>query len=332
MSSRNLKDRGLLLLKGVAMGAADVVPGVSGGTIAFITGIYEELLGSISKIGPDTWKAFRSGGIKAAWIQVNGSFLLNLILGILLSIAGFSYLIRYLLEHHPIPLWAFFFGLIIASVILVGKQVRNRTSLTSILGIISGTLIAYFITIATPSVAELSLPYIFLCGVVAITAMILPGISGSFILLLMGAYAGVLGSISGFIDAARSGEWEAAWNSGRLLGVFAVGCVLGLLSFSRLLTWMFRKAHDLTVSVLTGFLIGSLNKIWPWKITDEVFVKHPGTPEEEIVPLVQHNVMPLTWTTETGEPSQVGIATIALVLGIALILILDRFAPKAQKA
>ena len=312
------------------MGAADVVPGVSGGTIAFITGIYEELLESISKIGLSSLQTLKKEGVRAFWRQVNGAFLLNLVLGILVSIISLASLITYLLENHPIPLWGFFFGLIIASVLIVGKQLKTRYSVTSIGGLLLGTVIAYLITIATAVNAELSLGYVFMCGMLAITAMILPGISGSFILLLLGAYSGVVGSISEFIDALKTGDFSLALSSGSLLAVFALGCVTGLLSFSKALNWMFKNAHDLTISVLTGFLTGSLNKIWPWKVTDEVFIKHKGTEKEEIVPLVQHNVMPGQWENITSLDSQVGFALALGVLGFVLIIVLDRFAPKTS--
>ncbi len=332
MADRSFKQKSLLFFKGMAMGAADVVPGVSGGTIAFITGIYEELLESISRIGPQTIKILRKEGIAAAWKQVNGPFLLNLILGILVSIASLAFIITYLLEHHPIPVWSFFFGLIIASIILVGKKLKTGFTLLNIVGLISGTLVAYFITIASAVSSDLSLPYVFLCGMIAITAMILPGISGSFILLLLGAYSGVLGSISEFFGALKSGDTALILSSGSLLGVFALGCVTGLLSFSKALNWMFKHAHDLTISILTGFLIGSLNKVWPWKITDEVFIKHEGTPKEEIVPLVQHNALPAEWAMSTNLDAQVGIAITMIVLGFLLIIVIEKFAPKSEKA
>jgi len=316
----------------MAMGAADVVPGVSGGTIAFITGIYEELLESISRIGPKTISTLRKEGISAAWKQVNGPFLLNLILGIIVSIASLAFAITYLLENHPIPVWAFFFGLIIASIILVAKKLKKGFTALNIFGLIAGTVVAYFITIATAITGDLSLPYVFLCGMLAITAMILPGISGSFILLLLGAYSGVLGSINDFFSSLKSSDMTLMLSSGSILGVFALGCITGLLSFSKVLNWMFKHAHDLTISILTGFLIGSLNKVWPWKITDEVFIKHEGTPKEEIVPLVQHNSVPSDWAMSTNLDPQVGFALAMIVLGFLLIMVIERFAPKTAQS
>lgn len=326
-----LKARTTLFLKGMAMGAADVVPGVSGGTIAFISGIYEELLSSISSVSFNTLRILKNQGIAAAWKSINGNFLLVLISGIFLSIVCFSYLIKYLLEYHTVLIWSFFFGLIVASVWLVGKQIKNRTYWLNILGLLVGTAIAYYITIASPGASELTLPFVFLCGSIAIMAMILPGISGSFILVLLGAYEGILGSISLLIDGIRSGDWAGALASGSILFVFALGCIVGLISFSKVLTWMFKKAHDLTISVLTGFLIGSLNKVWPWKMVDEWFVKHAGTPEETRVPLKEHNVWPDTWELANALPSQWIFALLLAFAGFMLILIFDRFSPESSK-
>jgi putative membrane protein len=329
-NSRDLRGRILLGLKGIAMGAADVVPGVSGGTIAFITGIYEELISSISGIGINTWRTFRRDGFKAAWKQANASFLINLLVGIIIAIVSLAKLISFLLEEFPIPVWAFFFGLIIASIFIVGKQVRNRFSATSIIGFIAGTIIAYLITIISPVSGDVSIAYVFFCGMLAITAMILPGISGSFILLLLGAYSAVLGSISGFTDALGQGDSTGILHNGKMLLSFAGGCIIGLLSFSRLLNWMFKKAHDLTISILTGFLLGSLNKIWPWKVTEEYFVKHEGTAREELVPLVEHNVLPFEWANINQSPSHLGMAIGLCLLGLILILLLDRWSPKTK--
>lgn len=327
----DIKSRTSLFLKGMAMGAADVVPGVSGGTIAFISGIYEELLSSISAISFNTLRILKKDGIAAAWKSINGNFLLVLVSGILLSIICISYLIKYLLENHTVLIWSFFFGLIVASIWLVGKQIKNRTYWLNILGLLLGTAIAYYITIASPGSSELTLPFVFLCGAIAIMAMILPGISGSFILVLLGAYEGILGSISLLIDGIRTGDWTAAWASGSILFVFAMGCIIGLISFSKVLTWMFKKAHDLTISVLTGFLIGSLNKVWPWKIVDEWFVKHAGTSEETMVAVKEHNVWPNTWEIANSLPSQWVLALLLALAGYALILIFDRFSPETSK-
>ena len=295
------------------MGAADVVPGVSGGTIAFITGIYEELLETISKLNISTFSIVRKQGLKAFWAAINGRFLAVLFLGILTSIATLASLIQFLLKEHTILVWSFFFGLIAASVWLVGKRVK-LWSVYKVLALILGTVIAYFVTIATPSGGSESLWYIFFCGMLAITAMILPGISGAFILLLLGAYATVLSAISDLNILT--------------LGVFAGGCLLGLISFSKLLNWLFKKAHDITVALLAGFLIGSLNKVWPWKNTLEHFVKHKGEPNEELVPLVQENILPQTFSEITQTENQLIFAIILGLLGATIIVVMHKFSPE----
>ena len=233
------------------MGAADVVPGVSGGTIAFISGIYEELLASINGVNFKAIKTWKQDGFKAMWKSINGSFLLALLLGIGISIASLASLIKWLLNEHPILVWSFFFGLVLASVFFVGKQIKKWSTSVIILLII-GVLLGYYIT-TIPLVAnggESGL-FLFFAGAVAICAMILPGISGGYILLLMGAYRSV-------IDAIDERDFKTIF-------IVGVGAIVGLLSFSRLLKWLFDSYRNLTLAFLTGFIIGSLNKIWPWK-------------------------------------------------------------------
>ena len=311
------------------MGAADVVPGVSGGTIAFISGIYEELLNSISSLNLKAFQILFSDGIKAFWKHINGSFLLTLLLGIGTSIALFAKLIKYLLENEAILVWSFFFGLIVASVWLVGKQVK-QWNIKNYIGLALGTIIAYYITLITPTSGSDNLLYIFICGIIAITAMILPGISGSFILLLLGAYTTVLGSVSDLLSSLKDGNTTLLISSLTLLIVFGFGCVTGLLSFSKLLSWLFSKAHDFVVAILTGFLIGSLNKVWPWKHATEVFIKHEGEANEEIVPLIEKNLSPFNYTEILGEPHQLTFAIILCIVGMLLIVLMDKFSPEKQ--
>lgn len=313
-----MRDKLILLLKGMAMGAADVVPGVSGGTIAFISGIYEELLTSISAVNLEAFQLLIKGKFKELWAHVNGGFLLPLFLGIGLSVASLAKVISYLLKDHPILVWSFFFGLIIASIIFVGKQVRKWNVGTGIALIIGG-IIAYWITISTPSQIPDGLFFIFLAGCIAICAMILPGISGSFILLLMGAYTTVLGSVNGTWDSLRAFDMEGLLANGTKLATFMLGCVVGLGLFSRVLTWMFKKAHDITVAVLTGFMIGSLNKVWPWKKTLETRTNSHG----EIVPFIQENVLPSNY--QDGE-ALAFMAVIMAIIGFGLVFGLERFA------
>lgn len=318
-------------LRGIAMGAADVIPGVSGGTIAFITGIYEELLETISNLNLGLLKTWKKEGFKAMWKAGNFGFLFALFSGIIISIASLSILIKNLLETYPIQVWGFFFGLIIASVWLVGKTV-NQWNVKTIAGVIGGSMAAYFITVMGPSEESHNLFYIFICGAIAVCAMILPGISGSFILLLLGAYETVLGAVSETIKSLKDGNFEMVMSNGLTLLVFIAGCIIGLITFSKLLNWLFKKAHDLTIAILTGFLIGSLNKIWPWKRTLEYFTK----PDGEIVPLVQENVGPATYSEHMisiGENSEAHLwMTIVLaVFGFAFILALEFFVKRAKK-
>lgn len=297
----------LVFLKGLAMGAADVVPGVSGGTIAFITGIYDELLSSINAVNFNTLKILRKEGLKAAWKEVNGAFLLPLFLGIATSFVTLASLFKRLLEEYPNLLWAFFFGLIIASVFVVGKMVKNWDART-IVGVVIGTIVSFWLTTIEPSAGTEAYWFVFLAGVIAICAMILPGISGSFILLLLGVYASMLTAVSN-MDLV-------------FIAILGAGAVVGLLSFSRVLKWTLDNYHDLTVSVLIGFLIGSLNKIWPWKETISFRTNSHG----EEVPFIQENIMPSAY-----DNPQIG-AVVGLVLaGTVLILVLNRFTPDESK-
>lgn len=248
--SRTLKEYGIVTLKGIAMGAADVVPGVSGGTIAFIVGIYEELIESIKNINLANLKLLFTGKIATFWKAVNANFLLALVTGIAISIFSLAKLITYLLVAHPILVWSFFFGLVLASTWFVSKDIRQWNWKTIIcFGI--GAVVAYYITVATPAETPNGLWFIFLCGAIAICAMILPGISGSFILVLLGKYYHIM---------------EAVKNLDILtILVFILGAVIGITSFSHLLSYALRKFHDVTIAILAGFMLGSLNKVWPWK-------------------------------------------------------------------
>lgn len=258
---RKYSDYGIILLKGAAMGAADVVPGVSGGTIAFITGIYDELLNSIKSINTPNLKLLLKGKAGAFWKAINGNFLLCLAVGIGLSVFSLARLITLLLENHPILVWAFFFGLIAASTLLVAKDIR-QWGFKTIAGFILGCAAAWFITAATPAQTPENLIFIFICGFIAICAMILPGISGSFILLLMGKYSFIMEAVK-HLDPM-------------VLGVFAMGAVCGIATFSRLLSYALNRFRNVTLSVLTGFMLGSLNKVWPWKETVSTYTDSHG--------------------------------------------------------
>jgi putative membrane protein len=254
---KNIWNYIMVAVKGACMGAADVIPGVSGGTIAFITGIYDQLIGSINSINGEAIKLFFSGRFKEFWKHINGSFLVSLFCGILFSVLTLAGLMQYLLEHHPIQTWAFFFGLIVASSIFILKGIEGwnmKYVIFVILGIILGVVVCTLSPTQTPD----ALWFIFLSGAIAICAMILPGISGSFILLILGKYKFIMGAITGLTSGAAVGE------SMVILSVFAVGAVCGLLSFSKFLHWLLGRYHKQTLLVLAGFIIGSLVKVWPW--------------------------------------------------------------------
>ncbi len=317
----NLRERVKLFLKGMAMGAADVVPGVSGGTIAFISGIYEELLRSIKGIGPDTLAALRRSGIKGAWRQANGDFLATLIAGIGTSILLLVRPITWALKEHPVLIWGFFFGLIATSVWLCGRLVK-RWGAGPALGLLVGACVALYIGLAEPGTASDSLAFYFMAGAIAICAMILPGISGSFILLLLGAYLPVMTAIKG-LDL-------------RLIAVFGAGCAFGLMAFSRLLNWMFTRQHDITVATLTGFLLGSLYIVWPWKQVLSTRIVHAGRPDEHLEPFITRSIWPGDYAIITEIDSALGItakdpqileAVLLALVGASLLLVLERFAP-----
>lgn len=294
-------------LKGLAMGAADVVPGVSGGTIAFITGIYDTLLESIRRVNPSLIGLWRREGFKAAFNHINGLFLIALFGGILTSIATLAKLISWLLVTHPIPIWSFFFGLILVSVYHMLRQIEHKRP-SLLLFALSGVAFAYSITVLNPLEIEPTSLNVLMAGAIAICAMILPGISGSFILLLIGMYAPVLGAVKAVqID---------------ILALFLGGCVIGLLTFSHLLSWLLKRFRDFTLTFLTGLMLGTLPKIWPWKETISWRINSKG----EQVPLLQHNLTPFEFEHITSQPAQLGIAIVLMLCAFALVLGLEKFA------
>lgn len=306
--SRKIKDYIIIGFKGMAMGAADVVPGVSGGTIAFISGIYEELLGSISNVNLKLFKTFKKEGLKAAWKQVNGNFLLSLFLGIFISVVTLAKAIKYLLENEPILLWSFFFGLVLASIIYVAKQI-TKWNFISILLLLLSSFLAYYVTTLNPLVNEnSSLLFLFLAGAIAICAMILPGISGAFILVLLGAYKTILTAVDD--------------RDLKTIATVGLGAIVGLLSFSKILKWLFSNYKNYTLAALTGFIIGSLNKIWPWKETLTWRTNSHGVK----VPFNQVSVSPFSFE---GDP-QITFAVLLALIGFLLILLLEKLAVKKQ--
>ncbi len=286
------------------MGAADIVPGVSGGTIAFITGIYDRLLGAINSVNLSALKTVKNIGLHAAWKQIDGTFLLALFLGIISSILILSKPILFLLENHPVLIWSFFFGLVLASVWLVGRQIQDYR-VTNIVIFCLAAALAYWITTLNVLQGSDNLVYIFLAGTIAICAMILPGISGAFILLILGVYQIIINAIHD--------------RDMKMIAVFGLGCVVGLLSFSRLLKWLLNNKRTQTLAVLTGFLLGSLNKIWPWKNkfgNSPLYVHSDGREEWVMRPVLPSNF--------EGD-SQLVFALLLFAVGIMIILLMSRF-------
>jgi putative membrane protein len=287
------------------MGAADIVPGVSGGTMAFITGIYETLLSSIRSFDLQCLRLVLRGDLAAAWRHVNGAFLLPLAAGIAASILSLARLLSWTLEHHPVPLWAFFFGLILASAVLLLGQVRRWTVLR-VLILVAGVAVALLIALSPSVTVDVGLLSVFGAGFLAICAMILPGISGAFILVLLGMYAPVLAALRSF-DLL-------------FIAVFAAGAASGLLCFSRLLSWLLGRFHCATMALLTGFLLGSLVVVWPWK---RVVQWLPGSDGElKAVQLVP--VTPQQFPVYSGEQAQLMLCLALMGFGLLLVWFLGR--------
>lgn len=291
----------------MAMGAADVVPGVSGGTIALITGIYEKLLDSITSVDITSLHLLRTGKIREFWVRINGTFLLSLLLGIFTSIFSLANLITYLINTYPIPVWSFFCGLILISGVLILRDVKKWT-LIAILALPLGVIIAYFITSLAPTSSENSLLNVFLSGTIAICAMILPGISGSFLLLVMGKYEYILNAL--------------VERDFLILGVFSMGCVVGILASSRAISWLLKHYHAITISLLSGFMLGSINKLWPWKRVLSYSFSSSG----EQTPLVSENILPNNYLEITGEQPYFLAALFAFFIGILLVIGIERLA------
>lgn len=309
--NKTIKEYFILVLKGMGMGAADVVPGVSGGTIAFISGIYEELINSIKSINLNAMKLLFTGKFGAFWDTINGTFLISVFAGVGISIFSLAKGLEYLLNHFPILVWAFFFGLIVASAIYVARSIKNWKIATIIAGI-AGITAALFITIISPAEANITYWFIFLSGAIAICAMILPGISGSFILVLLGMYKFILAAV---------GNFEIA-----IILTFLAGAVIGIIAFSNVLAWLLKKYHNITIAVLAGFMVGSLNKVWPWKEVTETFIGRHG----EIKPLAESNILPHTYEQITGNSAFVPGAILLAIVGFALIFAIESFTKKIK--
>ena len=293
------------------MGMAEVIPGVSGGTIAFITGIYEDLLNSIKAFHPRLIRIWREEGFQGVWQEVNGGFLFALLVGmaagVILGVFGISWLI----EHYPRGVWAFFFGLILASAIWIARK-ADAWRWVDWLALLAAAALAYYITIASPSTGSEALWFVLVCGVIAISAMLLPGVSGSFLLLLLGMYTYVIESVKGLLETFAL---EYLW----VVGTFAIGCLIGLAGFSRILSWVFKHYENLALAILTGFMLGSLNRLWPWKEVLSTRINSHG----EAVPFLERSVLP-----GQVEDPQVILVVICAVVGFTLIWLFDARSPR----
>ena len=289
-----------LFLKGAAMGVADTVPGVSGGTVAFITGIYEELIQSLAQIGPARLKDLKAHGLHRFWYEINGNFLLAVFSGLLIALFSVAELMNWLITHHRVVLWAFFFGLIVASIPLVRARMRQWQK-GHLVWVSLGIAVGLGVTLMGGGQTPNAVWMIFVAGLIAVSAMVLPGISGSFLLLIMGQYQFMVAAVV-----------ERDWLS---MAAFAVGALLGLLSIARVLSRLFRRHHDATVALLTGFMAGSLNALWPWQVSAE------GSAA------LESHVTPARFEIITGQASQWPVALVACLVGVGLIALfayLDR--------
>lgn len=313
-----MKETIQLILKGMSMGIAEVIPGVSGGTLAFITGIYERLLSAIRSFDLAFFEMLKSQKFRDAWYRIDGFFLVRVLMGMAIGFVFGLKLIVGLLVTHPIQIWSFFFGLILASIPLIAKQV-NRWGFVEVLGLIMGSVTVYWITVASPAQGSDNWAMVFLSGVIGISALMLPGLSGSFVLLLMGMYTVIMPSIERFIHAPFGSETG-------LIIVFAAGMVVGLFTFSRLLGHTFQRHRNPTLAVLTGFLIGSLNKVWPWQ---SVLSMRTNSKGEQVVQFSE-SVLPDTFAALSSNPvygtdPQTLTCTVIMMGAVGVIFFLDRF-------
>lgn len=308
---KNPADYILLYLKGIAMGAADVIPGVSGGTVAFISGIYDELLSSIKAVDGDAFKLLIRFRFADFWKKINGNFLITLFAGIITSLLSLAKLMTHLLQTQPILIWSFFFGLILVSAPLVMREIKHWNA-TAILSFLAGVAVAYYITVVTPTESPNNLFFIFLSGALAICAMILPGISGAFILLLIGKYQYMITALIEFNIT--------------IVSVFVLGCFVGIISFSRLLSWVLKHYHSLAVAILAGFMIGSLNKVWPWREIKEYATNSKG----EQISVFDQSILPGQYFEVTGKDPLLLQAIFMMALGVFIVILIERIATRLK--
>ncbi|WP_151442957.1 DUF368 domain-containing protein [Halomonas lysinitropha] len=296
-----------IFLRGAGMGAADAVPGVSGGTIAFVTGIYEELIHSIKQFGPSAFVAWRRGGLPLLATHLNLTFVLPLLAGIAISLVSVAHLVVWLMEDFPQLLDGFFFGLVAASALVVSRHPADWRW-WHLLPLAAGLLLAHGLPSLMPLVTQLGNPDLVLVvgGAIAISALLLPGVSGSFLLLTMGLYGTVMQGIRGF-DLG-------------LIGLFGAGCLIGLFGFSRLLSWLLRHYHTATLQLLVGFIIGSLPVLWPWR----ELVRYQLGPEGQMIPLDYRYLTPADFAELTGDPARLPAVVALMLAGAALVLLIGR--------
>ncbi|UYF99090.1 MULTISPECIES: DUF368 domain-containing protein [unclassified Halomonas] len=296
-----------VFLKGAGMGAADAVPGVSGGTIAFITGIYEELIHTIKQFGPSAWPAWRQGGWRGLFAHLNLGFLVPLLAGIALSLVSVAHLALWLMHTHPLLLDGFFFGLVAASALVVGRA-SGRWRLLYVLPLLAGLLLAQALPALMPLVLLLGNEalIVVVAGAIAISAMLLPGVSGSFLLLTMGLYGTIMGAIKS-LDIG-------------IIMWFGLGCLVGLMLFSRFLWWLLKRHHNATMQLLLGFIVGSLPVLWPWR---ELLSYQMG-PEGQIIALSHRYLLPGDYANLIDGSAQVAGVVVMMLIGAALVVVLSR--------
>jgi len=312
-----------IALRGMGMGIAEAIPGVSGGTIAFITGIYERLISAIKSVDVEALRLLFSLKLKDFWKKIDGFFLASLAIGMVVGIGLSIFTITELLRVYPEYLWAFFFGLILASAVFIARSIQ-KWSASQVIMLIVGIIVALGVCLMSPVSGSESLVYVFVCGVIAISALILPGVSGSFMLLILGMYGTVLGSVRGLVEDF-SGDYL------QVVIVFALGCLVGLVLFSRVVSWAFAKFESMILALMTGFIIGSLYKIWPWRnpvqLLDEsggvvsvpAGITHAGLEEYKIVR--ESLVLPQDYFL--AEPSTIVVVMCAAV-GAGLVWLLSK--------
>jgi putative membrane protein len=294
-----------IFIRGAAMGAAEIIPGISGGTIAFITGIYDRLIKAISSFDLTAIKLLKNGDWKALWQHIDGNFLTFLLAGMAMSILLMLNLITYLLANYPIQIWSFFFGLIFISAFFVLRDI-SKWNAGVVLSLVIGTIIGFFISSATPATTPDSLIFIFFSGFIAISALILPGISGSFILLILGKYTDILKALKEFDFV--------------IILVFATGCIFGLLLFSRFVSWLLKNYASITIATLAGFMLGSLYRIWPWRRVVEFRINSKG----EQVPFLEENLLPQQFQEITSQDPQILQAALLMLFGIFIVVAIEK--------